>query len=137
MSDFHDQNEPMPALPPENLRATPTMIAAAWRAFRQHRPGVRLEPGPAFVEAVNAALAVDDRVGDRSGAGAQAGAAPALDLRMALEQLEGELDRRAGHARSGTLDLTTDEIRAVVALMRQQVARPPGEHGPAPEEDGR
>ena len=40
----------------EVTRATPKMIAAAWRAFRKDRLGPLLGPGPAFVEAINAAL---------------------------------------------------------------------------------
>lgn len=37
-------------------RATPEMIAAAWKAWHS-RHGGKLGPGPAFVEAINAALA--------------------------------------------------------------------------------
>lgn len=40
-------------------RATPEMIAAAWRAWHS-RHGGKLGPGPAFVEAINAALAVQE-----------------------------------------------------------------------------
>ncbi|WP_199925218.1 hypothetical protein [Neorhizobium sp. SOG26] len=36
-------------------RATPEMIAAAWAAWHS-RHGGKLGPGPAFVEAINAAL---------------------------------------------------------------------------------
>lgn len=37
------------------MRATPEMIAAAWRAWKvRHKE--RLGPGPGFVEAINAAL---------------------------------------------------------------------------------
>lgn len=36
-------------------RATPKMIAAAWQAWHS-RHGGKLGPGPAFVEAINAAL---------------------------------------------------------------------------------
>ncbi len=36
-------------------RATPEMIAAAWQAWHS-RHGGKLGPGPAFVEAINAAL---------------------------------------------------------------------------------
>lgn len=40
--------------------ATPAMLAAAWRAFRVGRTLDPLGPGPAFVEAINAALAAAD-----------------------------------------------------------------------------
>lgn len=36
-------------------RATPEMIAAAWATWHS-RHGGKLGPGPAFVEAINAAL---------------------------------------------------------------------------------
>lgn len=48
-------------------RATPEMIAAAWAAWHS-RHGGKLGPGPAFVEAINAALAkqpVDNPSGNR------------------------------------------------------------------------
>ncbi len=35
---------------------TPEMIAAAWAAFRKGRGGKILGPGPAFAEAIRAAL---------------------------------------------------------------------------------
>lgn len=35
--------------------ATPAMIAAAWRAWKD-RHGEKLGPGPGFIEAINAAL---------------------------------------------------------------------------------
>ncbi|MGR9130821.1 hypothetical protein [Rhizobium leguminosarum] len=38
-------------------RATPEMIAAAWATWHS-RHGGKLGPGPAFVEAINAALAI-------------------------------------------------------------------------------
>lgn len=38
------------------MRATPEMIAAAWATWHS-RHGGKLGPGPAFVEAINAALA--------------------------------------------------------------------------------
>lgn len=39
------------------MSATPEMIAAAWAAWHS-RHGGKLGPGPAFVEAINAAMAV-------------------------------------------------------------------------------
>lgn len=48
-----------PTQPAPEARATPEMIAAAWNAFRAGRPGHILTPGSGFVEAINAALAVD------------------------------------------------------------------------------
>lgn len=39
------------------MSATPEMIAAAWAAWHS-RHGGKLGPGPAFVEAINAAFAV-------------------------------------------------------------------------------
>ena len=39
------------------MSATPEMIAAAWAAWHS-RHGGKVGPGPAFVEAINAALAV-------------------------------------------------------------------------------
>lgn len=39
------------------MTATPEMIAAAWSTWHK-RHGGKLGPGPAFVEAINAALAV-------------------------------------------------------------------------------
>jgi hypothetical protein len=39
------------------MTATPEQIAAAWRAWKSRHVG-KLEPGPGFVEAINAALAV-------------------------------------------------------------------------------
>lgn len=42
---------------PSERTATPEMIAAAWATW-QSRHGGKLGPGPAFVEAINAALAV-------------------------------------------------------------------------------
>lgn len=41
-------------------RATPEMIAAAWKEWHS-RHGGKLGPGPAFVEAINAALKSDNR----------------------------------------------------------------------------
>jgi hypothetical protein len=41
-------------------RATPEMIAAAWKEWHS-RHGGKLGPGPAFVEAINAALKADNR----------------------------------------------------------------------------
>ena len=40
---------------------TPRIVAAAWRAFRGDRKGQSLGPGPAFVEAITAALAAQDK----------------------------------------------------------------------------
>lgn len=42
------------------ITATPEMIAAAWSTWHK-RHGGKLGPGPAFVEAINAALAADNR----------------------------------------------------------------------------
>jgi len=39
------------------MKATPEMIAAAWKTWHA-RHGGKLGPGPAFVEAIEAALAV-------------------------------------------------------------------------------
>lgn len=44
----------------EEERATPEMIAAAWATWKK-RHGGKLGPGPAFVEAINAALKADNR----------------------------------------------------------------------------
>ena len=44
----------------EALEATPKQIAAAWYTWKS-RHGGKLGPGPAFVEAINAALNADDR----------------------------------------------------------------------------
>lgn len=41
------------------MRVTPEMIAAAWAAWHA-RHGGRLGPGPAFVEAIEAALNASD-----------------------------------------------------------------------------
>lgn len=41
-------------------RATPEMIAAAWKAWHS-RHGGKLGPGPSFVEAINAALAAQPK----------------------------------------------------------------------------
>lgn len=46
-------------------RATPEMIAAAWATWHK-RHGGKLGPGPAFVEAINAALAVGGAALERS-----------------------------------------------------------------------
>lgn len=46
-------------------RATPEMIAAAWATWHK-RHGGKLGPGPAFVEAINAALAVARAALERS-----------------------------------------------------------------------
>lgn len=46
------------------MKATPEMIAAAWAAWHK-RHGGKLGPGPAFVEAINAALTVLTSAGYR------------------------------------------------------------------------
>jgi hypothetical protein len=43
----------------KEVRATPIMIAAAWGAWHS-RHGGKIGPGPAFVEAINAAIAKSD-----------------------------------------------------------------------------
>lgn len=45
----------------ERLEATPKQIAAAWATWHA-RHGGKLGPGPAFVEAINAALNADTRI---------------------------------------------------------------------------
>lgn len=44
----------------EKPTVTPEMIAAAWATWKK-RPGWKLGPGPAFREAIEAALAVQAR----------------------------------------------------------------------------
>ncbi|MET3486108.1 hypothetical protein ABIC70_005652 [Methylobacterium sp. 1973] len=39
------------------IHVTPGMLAAAWAAWRVRHPRLRLGPGPAFREAIQAALA--------------------------------------------------------------------------------
>lgn len=52
-------DDPAPDVSAEGRRPTPEMIAAAWRAFRGDRKGMLLGPGPAFVEAIEAAMEFD------------------------------------------------------------------------------